>query len=69
VALEQIAELEILAEHVEAFVAAETLELGGLLATIHARGERAACQAVAAEIAEPGRRRGSFDDRGPRPRA
>ena len=53
-AVEQVAELQVLAEHIEGFVAAEALELGGVDAAIHAGGQRAALEAVAGEVA-PGK--------------
>ncbi len=46
--LEQVAELEIFAEYVEALVAAEPLQLGRVYAAIHAGGERPALEAVPA---------------------
>ena len=49
--IEQVAELEILAEHVKTLVAAEPLELGGVRAHGHAGAEGAAFEAVAAELA------------------
>jgi hypothetical protein len=49
-ALEQVAEREIVAEHVEALVASQPLEPGRRDAAIHARGQRAAPEAVAAEV-------------------
>ena len=49
--LEQIAELKIFAEHVEALVPAKPFQLGGVDAAFHAGGERAALEAVAAEVA------------------
>jgi len=52
--LEKIAEFEVLAEHVEALVAAEPLQLGRMDAALHAGGERAALEALAVEIARPG---------------
>ena len=39
VPLEQIAELQVLPEHVETLVAAEPFELGRMFAAVHARGE------------------------------
>jgi hypothetical protein len=45
--VEQVAEFEILAEHVEALVPAEALELGGAGARLHAGAEGAALEAVA----------------------
>ena len=52
-ALEQVAELEVFAEHVEALVPAEPLELAGMRCLLHAGGERAALEAVAAEFQPP----------------
>ena len=49
--LEQVAELEIFAEHVKTLVPAEPLELGGVRAGGHAGAEGAALEAVAAELA------------------
>ena len=49
VAVERIAVLEIGVHHGVAAVAAEAFEPGGMHAEIHAGGERAALQAVAAE--------------------
>ena len=49
--LEQIAELKIFAEHVEALVPAKPFQLGGVDAAFHAGGESAALEAVAAEVA------------------
>src|SRR5262245_38763046 len=68
--LEQIAELGILAEHVEALVPAEALELGGVGALSHAGGECAAFEAMAAEFQppEPGGNRARLDDAGDRAR-
>jgi hypothetical protein len=57
VAIEQVAELQLLAEHIQAFVAPEALELGGVDAAIHARGQRAALEALAGEIAPAETRR------------
>ena len=48
--LEHVTELQVLAERVEAFVAAETLELGGMLAAVNAGGQGAALEAVAAKV-------------------
>ena len=48
---EQVAEFEVLAEHVKTLVAAEPLELGGMRARLHAGAEGAALEAVAAELA------------------
>src|SRR5208337_1624971 len=69
VSLEQIAKLQILPEHVETLVAAEPLELGRMFATVHASGERAALEAVSAEIPPlESRLHGArFDDRGDGP--
>ena len=69
VAFEQVAELEIVAEHVEALVPAEPLEVGGVDAVLHAGGERAAFEAVAAEVApaEPGGHGAGLDDLADRP--
>jgi hypothetical protein len=53
-AIEQVAELQVLAEHIEGFVAPEALEFGGVDAAIHAGGQRAALEAVAGEVA-PGK--------------
>src|SRR5271166_3341246 len=50
---EQIAELQVFAEHIKALVAAEPFEFGGMHAALHAGGQCAAFQAVAAEIAQP----------------
>ena len=50
--LEQIAEFEVFAEHVEALVAAEPLQLGRMAAAVHAGGQGAALEAVAAELAQ-----------------
>ena len=67
--LEQIAELQILAEHIETLMATEALELGRMGTALHAGGQRPAFQAVAAEI--PGyktRLRGArLDDAADRP--
>ena len=49
--LEQVAEFQILAEHVKTLVAAEPPELGGMRARLHAGAEGAAFEAVAAELA------------------
>ena len=49
VAVERIAVLEIVVHHGVAAVAAEAFEAGGMHAEIHAGGERAALEAVAAE--------------------
>jgi hypothetical protein len=57
--LEQVAEFEVFAEHVEILVAAEALELGGVRAGLHAGAEGAALEAVAAELAPRGTRRES----------
>ena len=67
-AVEQIAEFEVLAEHVEALVAAEPLQLGRMDAALHAGGQRAALEAVAAEIAQSkaGRDGAGLDDLRPR---
>ena len=67
---EQVAELQIFAEHVEALVPAEPLELGGVGAGSHAGAEGAAFQAVAAELAPREARRGGtgLDDPGDRAR-
>lgn len=51
VPLEQIAKFKILLKHIKALVPAKPLQLGRMDTAIHARGERAALQAVAAEIA------------------
>ena len=48
VAFESVAKLEILTEHVEALVPSQALELGGVHAAVHAGGQRAALEAVAA---------------------
>jgi hypothetical protein len=66
VAIEQVAEFQILAEHVEALVAAEALELGGVGAGGHAGAEGAAFQAVAAELAPREPRRGGTRQDDPR---
>jgi hypothetical protein len=68
-AFEEIAELKIFAEHVEAIMAAEALELGRVFAVIHAGREGAALEAVAAKIAtaEPGLLGAGFDDFGDGP--
>ncbi len=68
-ALEEIPEFEILAEYVEALVAAQAFEFGGTLAAIHAGGQGAALEAVAAKIAaaEAGVLRAGFDDGGAGP--
>ena len=69
-AVEQVAEFQVLAEHIEGFVAPEALELGGVYAAIHARGQRAALEAVAGEVA-PGKAGGDgarLDDVGDRAR-
>ena len=51
VAVEQVAELQIFAKHIEAFMPAESPELGGVGAALHAGGQRAALEAVAADVA------------------
>ncbi len=69
-AVEQVAELQILAEHIEGFVPPEALELGGVDAAIHASGQRAALEAVAGEIepSKAGRDGARLDDVGNRAR-
>ena len=54
--VEQIPEFQIFAEHVKAFVAAVALQVGRMHAALHAGGERAALEAVAADLVgvEPG---------------
>jgi hypothetical protein len=49
--LEQVPKFEILAEHIEALVPTEPLELAGVNAWLHAGAEGAALQAVATELA------------------
>ena len=69
-AVEQVTELQVLAEHVEGFVATEALELGGVDAAIHASGQGAALEAVAGQVA-PGKAGGDgarLDDVGDRAR-
>ena len=51
--LEQIAELQVFAEHIKTLVAAKPFEFGGMHAAVHAGGQGAALEAVAAEIAQP----------------
>ncbi len=51
--IEQIAVFKILAEHVKALVPAEPLQLRRMGAGLHAGGERAAPEAVAAEVEAP----------------
>ena len=55
-AFERVAEFEVFVEHGVAFVPAELLEPGRVNTTIHAGGERAALEAVAADLVgvEPG---------------
>ena len=48
--VEQIAEFQIFAQHIKAFMPAEPLELGRMGAAFHAGGQRAALQAVATKI-------------------
>ena len=62
--LERIAEFEVLAEYVKTLVAAEPLQLGRMDAAVHAGGQGAALEAVAAEIAQPeaGRDGAGLDD-------
>jgi hypothetical protein len=69
VAVEQVPEFQVFAEHVERLVPAEALEFGRVFAAVHPGGERAAFQAVAAKIppAEPGCRGAGLDDGGDRP--
>ena len=50
-AVEQVAEFEVFAEHIEPLVPAEPLELGGVDAALRAGGERPALEAVPAELA------------------
>jgi len=50
---EQVAEFEIFAEHIEAFMAAEPLQFRRVDAAVHAGGERAALETVPAELAPP----------------
>jgi len=66
VALEQVAELQVFAEHVEALVPAESLEIGRMRAALRAGGEGAAFETVPAEIpaAKSGLRGTCLDDRG-----
>ena len=66
---EQVAKLQVLAQDVGALVRTETLQLGGVFATIHAGGEGAALEAVAAKTppAEPGFHGARLDDGGDRP--
>ena len=51
--LEQIAEFEVFAEHVEALMAAEPFQLGWMHAAIHAGGECPTLEAVPAQLAPP----------------
>ncbi len=68
--VEQIAELQIFAQHIEAFMPAESPELGGVGAALHAGGQGAALQAVAAEVArhKPSCRGAGLNDAADRPR-
>jgi hypothetical protein len=63
-ALEHVAELQIVPEHVEALVASQPLEPLRLDAAIHARWERAALAAGAAAVmaGKTGRHRARLDD-------
>jgi hypothetical protein len=67
--LEQVAELQIFAQHIEAFVTAESPELGGVGAALHAGGQRAGLEAVAAEVARhrPSCRGAGLNDAADRP--
>jgi hypothetical protein len=69
-AVEQVSKFQVRAEQIEGFVAAEPLELGGVDAAIHARGQRAALEAVAGEVApgKAGRDGARLDDVGYRAR-
>lgn len=69
VALEQVAEFEVFAEHVEAFVPAEAFQVGRMYATLHAVGQRAAFEAMPAKIprAKSGTSGARLHDRGDRP--
>ena len=49
--LEQVAELQVLSQHLERLVPPQPLEGRGVHAAVHAGGERAAFEAVAAEVA------------------
>jgi hypothetical protein len=64
VTVEQVTEFEVLAQHVEALVAAEPLQLGRMDAAVHAGGQGATLAAVAAELAQPeaGRDGAGLDD-------
>lgn len=68
--IEQIAVLQILAEHGEAFVSSQAPELNGVGAALHAASERAALQAVPAEVIRREARLGGaeLDDAGDGPR-
>ena len=48
--VEQVAELQVFAEDVKAFVPAEAFEVGGMDAALHAGGQRAALQAVPSKM-------------------
>ena len=67
---EKVDVLEVLPEYVEAFMAAEPLELRGVCALLHPGGKRAALEAMAAELAcnEAGRRGAGLNDTGDRAR-
>ena len=65
-AVERVAELEIRVEHGVALVAAELLQAGRMHAAIHAGGQRAALEAVAAPAvpSNPAARARALDDPG-----
>jgi hypothetical protein len=66
VAVERVAQFEVFIEHGVALMPAELLEAGGVDATVHAGGQRAALEAVAAERAriEAGGGGAALDDAG-----
>ncbi len=67
----QIAELQIFAKNVKALLPAEPLQFGRMDTAIHASGERAAFEAMAAKIApaKAGGHRARLDNLGPGLRA
>ena len=54
---EQVAELEVFAEHIKTLVTAKPLQLGRMDAALHAGGQGAALEAMAAEFASHETRR------------